>query len=53
VQFARLRMQDQGLVNPDAPRGICEITDERRESMRQHPTATAAYAGKDDSTDDR
>ncbi len=42
VQFARLRMKEQGLLNPDAPRGVWEITDKGRDRMRQDTTAAAS-----------
>jgi hypothetical protein len=41
VQFARLRMKEQGQLKPDSPRGVWEITDEGRERLRRED-ATAA-----------
>lgn len=41
VQFARLRMKEQGQLKPDSPRGTWEITDDGRERLRRED-ATAA-----------
>jgi hypothetical protein len=41
VQFARLRMKDAGLIAPDSPRGIWQITDEGRRAL-ERATLTAA-----------
>ena len=41
VQFARLRMKEQGLLKQDSPRGTWEIADEGRERLRRD-NATAA-----------
>jgi hypothetical protein len=41
VQFARLRMKEQGFLNPDSPRGVWEITDKGRDRLRQETTTAA------------
>lgn len=41
VQFARLRMKEQGQLKPDSPRGTWEITDEGRERLRRENETAA------------
>lgn len=41
VMFARLRMKDSGLLKPDSPRGVWEISDRGREALRSHDTDAA------------
>lgn len=41
VQFARLRMKEQGLLAPDAPRGVWEISDAGRAELAKSAPVTA------------
>lgn len=42
VQFARLRMKDEGLLNPSSPRGVWEISDLGRQRLETTTTTAAA-----------
>jgi len=41
VQFARLRMKQQGLLSPESPRGIWQITEGGREHLARDTTAVS------------
>ena len=41
VQFARLRLKEQGLVKKDSPRGVWEISDEGRKHLSSQSSAAA------------